>query len=41
MFAPVGVAGECIKMAPPLVINEEALKEGISVLEEACDEVLG
>jgi 4-aminobutyrate aminotransferase-like enzyme len=41
MFAPVGVAGECIKIAPPLVINEEALEEGISVLEEACDEVLG
>lgn len=41
MFAPVGVAGECIKIAPPLVINEEALREGISVLEEACNEVLG
>ena len=41
MFAPVGVAGECVKIAPPLVINEEALKEGIGVLEEACDEVLG
>ena len=41
MFAPVGVGGECIKIAPPLVINEEALREGIGVLEEACDEVLG
>jgi 4-aminobutyrate aminotransferase-like enzyme len=41
MFAPVGVAGECVKIAPPLVINEEALQEGIGVLEEACDEVLG
>lgn len=41
MFAPVGVGGECIKIAPPLVINKEALKEGIKVLEEACDEVLG
>ncbi len=41
MFAPVGVGGECIKIAPPLVINKEALKEGINVLEEACDEVLG
>ena len=41
MFAPVGVDGECIKIAPPLVINEEALREGITVLEEACDEVLG
>ena len=41
MFAPVGVAGECLKIAPPLVINEEALRESIQVLEEACDEVLG
>ena len=41
MFAPVGVEGECIKIAPPLIINEEALREGISVLEDACDAVLG
>ena len=39
MFAPVG-AGECIKIAPPLTIAEEALREGISVLEEAADEIL-
>ena len=41
MFAPVGIGGECIKIAPPLIINEEALREGIAVLEEACDQVLG
>ena len=41
MFAPVGIAGECLKIAPPLNINEEALIEGIKVFEEACDEVLG
>jgi 4-aminobutyrate aminotransferase-like enzyme len=41
MFAPVGIGGECIKIAPPLTINKEALVEGIGVLEEACDEVLG
>ena len=41
MFAPVGIAGECLKIAPPLVITEEALKEGIKVFEEACDEILG
>ena len=41
MFAPVGVGGECLKIAPPLAINEEALREGLGVLEEACDEVLG
>ena len=41
MFAPVGIAGECIKIAPPLVITEDALIEGIEVLTEACDDILG
>lgn len=41
MFAPVGIAGECIKICPPLVIPEDALRESIAVLGEACDEVLG
>lgn len=41
MFAPVGIGGECIKIAPPLIITEEALQEGLLVLEEACDEILG
>ena len=41
MFAPVGVGGECIKIAPPLMIPEDALRESIDVLAEACDEVLG
>jgi 4-aminobutyrate aminotransferase/diaminobutyrate-pyruvate transaminase/4-aminobutyrate aminotransferase/(S)-3-amino-2-methylpropionate transaminase len=41
MFAPVGIAGECLKIAPPLNITEEALREGIMVFEEACDEILG
>ena len=40
MFAPVGVGGECLKIAPPLVIEEEALIESISVFGEACSEVL-
>ena len=40
MFAPVGTEGECIKICPPLTINEEALREGIGILEEACNEVL-
>lgn len=39
MFAPVGIGGECIKISPPLTITEEALREGINVLEEACSEV--
>lgn len=41
MFAPVGIGGECIKIAPPLTITEEALRESIQVFEEAVDEVLG
>lgn len=41
MFAPVGVAGECLKICPPLVISKKALLEGIEVLEKACDEILG
>jgi 4-aminobutyrate aminotransferase-like enzyme len=40
MFAPVGAAGECLKIAPPLTIPEDALRESIQVLEEAVDEVL-
>jgi 4-aminobutyrate aminotransferase/(S)-3-amino-2-methylpropionate transaminase len=40
MFAPVGIGGECVKISPPLVIDEQALLEGVRVLEEACDEVL-
>jgi len=40
MFAPVGAAGECIKIAPPLTITEDALREAIQVLEEAVDEAL-
>ncbi len=41
MFAPVGIAGECVKIAPPLNITEAALREGLLVLEEACSEVIG
>ena len=41
MFAPVGIGGECLKIAPPLSITAEALREGIAVFEEAIDEILG
>jgi 4-aminobutyrate aminotransferase / (S)-3-amino-2-methylpropionate transaminase / 5-aminovalerate transaminase len=41
MFAPVGVAGECVKIGPPLTIAEGALLESVDVLQEACAEVLG
>lgn len=40
MFAPVGIAGECVKIAPPLSIEEEALRESLTVFEEAVDEVM-
>jgi 4-aminobutyrate aminotransferase/(S)-3-amino-2-methylpropionate transaminase len=40
MFAPVGVAGECIKIAPALDMSGDALEEGIRTLGEAMDEVL-
>lgn len=38
-FAPVG-AGATIKVTPPLVINEEALREGLGVLAEAVGEAV-
>jgi 4-aminobutyrate aminotransferase-like enzyme len=40
MFAPVGIGGECIKIAPPLSIDEEALRESVAVFEEAVHAVL-
>ena len=40
MFAPVGVAGECLKICPPLTIAEDALRESLGVFAEACDAVL-
>jgi 4-aminobutyrate aminotransferase/(S)-3-amino-2-methylpropionate transaminase len=41
MFAPVGFGGATVKIAPPLVISEEAILESTAVLEEAFDEVIG
>lgn len=40
MFAPVGIGGGCVKIAPPLCINEEALIEGCDIIEEAIKESL-
>ncbi|HEX7008965.1 MAG TPA: aspartate aminotransferase family protein [Phycisphaeraceae bacterium] len=40
MFAPVGVGGGTVKISPPLSVNEEALREGISVLESAIEQAL-
>lgn len=35
MFAPVGVGGATVKIAPPLVITEDAIKDGLKALEDA------
>jgi 4-aminobutyrate aminotransferase / (S)-3-amino-2-methylpropionate transaminase / 5-aminovalerate transaminase len=40
MFAPVAASGECLKIAPPLTIAEDALRESLAVFEEAVDEIL-
>jgi 4-aminobutyrate aminotransferase/(S)-3-amino-2-methylpropionate transaminase len=40
MFSPVGFGGGTVKIAPPLVINEAAILEGVSVLEEVFAEKL-
>lgn len=40
MFAPVGIGGECLKVAPPLVITAEALEESLEVFSESVEEVL-
>jgi len=40
MFAPVGVGGGCVKIAPPLCISEEAIMEGCEVIREAVKEAL-
>ncbi len=40
LLAPVGYAAASIKVAPPLVIGEEPLRESIAVLEEALQEVI-
>jgi 4-aminobutyrate aminotransferase/diaminobutyrate-pyruvate transaminase/4-aminobutyrate aminotransferase/(S)-3-amino-2-methylpropionate transaminase len=40
MFSPVGLGGGTVKIAPPLVITEEAVLESCAVLEEAVAEAL-
>ena len=39
LFAPVGVGGCAVKLSPPLVIDAEALREGLQVLEEIAGEL--
>ncbi|MFH0962656.1 MAG: aspartate aminotransferase family protein [Planctomycetota bacterium] len=40
MFSPVGVGGATVKISPPLVTPEEAVIEGVNVLEEAMAAVV-
>ena len=40
MFSPVGLGGGTVKIAPPLVITEEAISESVAVLEESFAEAL-
>jgi 4-aminobutyrate aminotransferase-like enzyme len=35
LFAPVGVGGGAVKINPPLIITEEAFREGLDVVQEA------
>jgi len=40
MFAPVGLGGGCVKIAPPLCISAEAVTEGCEVIREAVKEIV-
>jgi len=40
LFAPVGVGGGCVKISPPLCITAEAVRDGLSALDEACREAI-
>lgn len=40
MFSPVGYGGASVKVAPPLVIQEEPLRESIAVIEQVLEEAL-
>jgi 4-aminobutyrate aminotransferase-like enzyme len=41
LFAPVGVGGCAVKLNPPLVIEEDALAEGLAVLEQVTSDTAG
>ncbi|MGV3723004.1 MAG: aspartate aminotransferase family protein [Actinomycetota bacterium] len=36
-FAPVGVGGGCVKVSPPLCITADAIRDGLTALNEAVD----
>ena len=41
LFSPVGVGGCCIKLNPPLMIDDAALREGLDVVVAAVEAVVG
>jgi 4-aminobutyrate aminotransferase/(S)-3-amino-2-methylpropionate transaminase len=41
LFAPVGVGGCAVKLNPPLMIHDDALLEGLSVLEDVVRDQAG
>ena len=40
LFSPVGFQGSTVKIAPPLCITEDALRDSLSAFEEAVTESL-
>jgi 4-aminobutyrate aminotransferase/diaminobutyrate-pyruvate transaminase/4-aminobutyrate aminotransferase/(S)-3-amino-2-methylpropionate transaminase len=41
LFSPVGFGGGTVKICPPLVITEEALRESLAAFDEAFQECAG
>jgi 4-aminobutyrate aminotransferase / (S)-3-amino-2-methylpropionate transaminase / 5-aminovalerate transaminase len=41
LFSPVGYGGATVKISPPLSIGEEAVVEGVHVLEECIAGAVG
>ena len=41
MIAPIGFYGNVIRIAPPLVINDAELEEGMGIVEEALESTVG
>jgi 4-aminobutyrate aminotransferase-like enzyme len=39
LFAPVGIGGGCVKIAPPLCINKEAVIEGCNIIRQTIKEL--
>lgn len=40
LFAPVGVGGACVKIAPPLCITADAIQDGLTALNDAMEAAL-